>query len=143
MVILKMRFSQRIGISTVRSSLQIESVDERLKNRLWNVFLDNFIGGLPNYTTHGDSKQGNILKYIWKEFFAFRLDKIPQYGSGRVHESGVINHITDWYFSKAQWFDIYDFVEFIAQIDLTLNIGFAKKCNDVLKIEVAGYRIIN
>ena len=38
-----MKFSQRLGITPVSKSIQIESIDEELKNGLWNVYKMNII----------------------------------------------------------------------------------------------------
>lgn len=37
-----MRFSQKIGKTSVRDAIQIESIDEKLENRLWNTIIFDF-----------------------------------------------------------------------------------------------------
>lgn len=131
-----MRFSQRIGKKPIKSVLQIELIDDDLKNRLWNAFLENFF-----YILDDNEQKMNICKFIWKEFFKQTIDKLPIYSYNDY--SFFIDYIRKWFFNEAEWFEIYDFIELIALFDTELNTGFKKECNWALKIELAGYRIID
>lgn len=140
-----MRFSQRIGNRPVKTTLQVGSIDEALMNRVWNCVLKDFFDKVSNLSYNSsESAQGKICKLIWTEFYGLRIDKMPQYDSGYAYSKGVIDYIEKWYFGKAEWDEIYDFVEFLSFIDLnSLNIDFISKCNYALKKEVSGYRIID
>lgn len=140
-----MRFSQRIGKRPVKTVLQVESIDDDLRNRLWNTVLEDFFNKLNNYASnYKESQKGNICKLIWKEFYKFPIDEIPSYSnSDKVCVSGFIDYIRKWFY-KAEWVDIYDFIEFVAILDSrVINVGFTKKCNLALEKEVSGYRIVN
>jgi len=136
-----MRFSQRIGKRPVKTVLQVESIDDDLRNRLWNTVLEDFFYILNKYPS---AQVDKICKPIWKEFYKFPIDTIPlssYFNSYNV--SRFIRYIRKWFFN-AEWFDIYDFIEFIAIIDSqVINVGFTKKCNWALEKEVSGYRIVN
>ena len=137
-----MKFSQRIGKTNIRKTLQVESIDERLENRLWNTILDDFF---YKFKDRSDDDLEQVCFYIWTEFFCNRKDEIPQYGFNTLSTdtSKVISYIKEWFF-KVYWYEIYDFIEFIAEIDnKALKFGFIKSCNDALKKEMAGYRIID
>lgn len=138
-----MRFSQRIGIKSVRQSLQIESIDTVLENRLWNNFLNDFFGHIDSYDSYGgESDQVKICKIIWEEFFEQRTDEIPSYSSGGVYVNGVLNSIKEWFF-KSEWFEKYDFLEFISLLDFKVTrTQFTESCNSTLERESAGYRIV-
>lgn len=138
-----MRFSQRIGKKSVRQSLQIESIDTTLENRLWNNFLTDFIGKFSSYSSYStESDQAKICKIIWEEFFEQRVDEIPSYSNAGVYTDGVISFIKKWFF-KADWYEKYDFMEFISLVDQNvMRTGFTEQCNATLKRESAGYRII-
>lgn len=138
-----MRFSQRIGKISVRQALQIESIDTALENRLWNNFMTDFMGRISSYSSYGkESDQAKICKIIWEEFFEQRADEIPSYSGGGVYVNEVINYIKKWYF-QAEWFEKYDFVEFISLVDQKIiHTGFTSKCNTTLKRESAGYRLV-
>lgn len=140
-----MRFSQKIGKTSVRKSIQIESIDTRLENRLWNTILNDFFDRISNSSSYGkESDRAQICLIIWKEFFGERADEIPSYSNDRVYVSGVIDFIKDWFFNQTEWYEKYDLIEFLAKIDSkVLFIGFIKDCNDALKREMAGYRIVD
>lgn len=140
-----MRFSQRIGKRPVKTVLQVESIDDDLRNRLWNTVLEDFFNKLNAYASrYEESQKGEICKLIWKEFYNFPIDEIPSYSnSDQVYISGFIDYIRKWFF-KAEWVDIYDFIEFVSILDSkVINVGFTKNCNWALEKEVSGYRIVN
>ena len=57
--------------------------------------------------------------------------------------SGVMKFIKEWFFNS-QWYEKYDFIEFLSKIDYrVLHIGFIQKCNNALKKEMSGYRIVD
>ncbi len=140
-----MRFSQKIGKTSVRKSIQIESIDTRLENRLWNTILNDFFDRISNSSSYGkESDRAQICLIIWKEFFGERADEIPSYSNDRVYVPGVIDFIKNWFFNQTEWYEKYDLIEFLAKIDSkVLFIGFIKDCNDALKREMAGYRIVD
>ncbi|MBD0257397.1 MAG: hypothetical protein ICV83_16890 [Cytophagales bacterium] len=138
-----MRFSQRIGKTPVRQALQVESIDLALKNRVWNIIQENFFDKLDPYAGSGSESQLAIVcAYIWKEFFEKPINDIPSYQGGGVYTIGFMNYLRDWYF-KAQWFQIYDLVEFIAQLNIQSVVpDFVNYCNYGLEKEASGYRIV-
>jgi len=138
-----MKFSQRIGKKSVRQSLQIESIDTPLENRLWNNFITDFMGQISNYNVHGgETQQMKISRIIWLEFFEQRIDEIPKEGYDRIHVFHIIHYIKNWFF-KAEWYEKYDFIEFVSYLDLNvIPTEFTIKCNQTLKRESAGYRIV-
>ncbi|NUY82469.1 hypothetical protein HUK80_16305 [Flavobacterium sp. MAH-1] len=139
-----MRFSQRIGKTKVKDVLQIESIDLDLKNRLWNIILENFFENLSDYSSrYEESHRGEYCKIIWKEFFHNTIDTISQYDDGRVFWSGFLRFFREWYF-RAEWYEIFDFIEYVAFLDQNyIHNNFTALCNTALEIEVSGYRIIN
>lgn len=139
-----MRFSQKIGKTAVRVALQIESIDTRLENRLWNVILNDFFEKISDYSSYGDeSNRGKICKILWEEFFGERTDEISSYSAGGVNSDGVIRYIRDW-FLNAEWYEKYDMIEYLAMMDCrALHLGFVQECNQALKKEAAAYRIVD
>jgi hypothetical protein len=66
-----MRFSQKIGKTSVRNSIQIESIDNKLENRLWNtiqIYFFDVIGFSSKNKIYKDSDLGRILQDIWQNF---------------------------------------------------------------------------
>ncbi|MDT0556209.1 AbiJ-NTD4 domain-containing protein [Patiriisocius hiemis] len=138
-----MKFSQRIGKTDVRESIQIESIDEKLSNRLWNTLLRDFFNHLSTYSDHSsDSYKGKVLLMIWTEYFGNRSDKIESFDNGYVYTAGTMNYISQYFFS-AKWYEKYDFIEFMAALDEAItNYGLTVHLNSALEQEMAGYRIV-
>lgn len=139
-----MRFSQKIGKSSIRENIQVESIDIRLENRLWNTVLLNFFDELSDIMGYKkDSPRGEICLIIWKEFFGERVDEISRFNNGNVYASGFLSFLKEWFF-KSEWYKKYDLIEYLSQLDSALfDAQFSERCNDVLKIEMAGYRIVD
>jgi len=132
-----MKFSQRIGKTSVKDLIQRESIDDNLKIKLWNIIYDYFL----DYYWQKDSKVRYILstKTLWTNFF---IKKSNLYDKYKIH-----NFIESWFFKEAEWFEIYDFVERIAlfQKELIFKTKFPinSKLNSVLEKELSAFRIIN
>lgn len=139
-----MKFSQRIGKTDVRTTLQVESIDKLLQNRIWNTVLNKFFESLDSYSSYGsDSQKGQVCQIIWDEFFGNRTDEIPSYQGGGVYTIGFLDFLKKWFFS-AKWYEVYDFVEFLCLLDTkVLHINFISNINQSLKKEVSGYRVID
>lgn len=138
-----MKFSERIGKTSVRSALQIDGMDVALKNRIWNVILEDFFTHISDYQSGGQkSQKAEVCEAIWKEFFGLAIDEIPSWQGGGTHCDGVIEHLRDWYFS-AQWYEIYNLVELLVSISEILRLDFTSKCNKALKKEMSAYRIVD
>lgn len=140
-----MRFSQKIGKTSVRENIQIEAIDTRLENRLWNTIINDFFDRISNYSSNGkESDRAQICLIIWKEFFGNRADEIPTLTRGSIYVPEVIDYIKKWFFEQAAWYEKYDLIEFLAKIDArALHVGFIEDCNNALKREMAGYRIVD
>ena len=138
-----MKFSDRIGITSVRDSLQIDSIDRKLSNKLWNEILTTFFGKLSDYDRYGKSTdKSEAVKVIWLDFFDNRIDLMPTW-NGNPSIGNIIEYIKDWYFDS-QWYEKYNFIEFILNLRYSsLPTDIVNSFNNVLKKEMAGYRIIN
>lgn len=137
-----MKFSQRIGKIDVRKSLQIEDIDQTLENKLWNNILIDFIEKTNNYSSYEESERVIFSKIIWQDFFERKIDEIPSYSKGGVYTNGVIEYIRNWYL-EAEWYEKYDQIEFLSELDSRVNFKFTEEINYTLKSEMAGYTLIN
>jgi len=139
-----MRFSQKIGKTSVRDLIQIESIDKKLENRLWNTIYNDFfnkIGVDINYNVSKNSDIGELFILIWQEFFGNLIDEISQNHEGKIYTSKFIEYLRNWFF-KCKWFEKYDFLELLSEIDVQCEIGFTGRCNDSLKREMSAYRLV-
>jgi hypothetical protein len=140
-----MRFSQRIGKTEVRSALQVNTLDDHLRNRIWNAILE-LKAGTDQYDPYSESTFQQLSRVIWEDFFKYPMDRLPVWNSNsveRVDSDEMISTLRKWFF-KAEWFEVYDFIEFISSYNLhysdtTIHESF----NYALKKEMSGYRIVN
>ena len=101
-----MKFSERYRHDPVRESLQIDSMDKGLKTGLWNIFVRE----CWNYENH--SKTCNAIREqlgadIWIYHLELPIDQKSE------HTQDIFDHIRE-YFHNADWYEIYDFIEFVA-----------------------------
>jgi AbiJ-like protein len=125
-------FSERIGAKPPKTVLQLNSMDDDLRNGLWNVCYDSQLKHIQD--RYFDSQRDDFTARLWRQFFKLPADEIPLI----PHE--LLNHIKTFYFA-APWFRVYDFVEFTAGFPNTSE-QFRKKVNQVLQRERSGYHFI-
>ncbi len=140
-----MKFSQRIGKTPLEKNIQIDSIDEELKNGLWNIF-DLYV--LSKISTDYDyqwslTPSELFSNSIWHLYFKKPIDSIPYRFSDVKYQIRV-------YFFDCKWFELYDFIEFVAGLidkDVFRNEINKEKVlnhfNTILKREFAGYRFID
>ena len=73
---MRRKFSEKYGFKDIRESLQIESMDEALKNRLWNSVKKHFMDPM-NTNYNGFINSGSDIGFINKlydEFFKLNIE---------------------------------------------------------------------
>jgi hypothetical protein len=137
-------FSQRKGITPIRTVIQADSIDDELRSRLWNA-LDGFywhrvepnpIGG---YRLSCNESIDTLFKRLWHNYFKEPLDTLnDDWPSTR-------KTMRDYFFT-CEWYQVYDLIEFIASNypdeHARLNIEFMKFCNTILEQELSAYRFV-
>lgn len=133
-----MKFSDRIGITQVKNTIQLESMDVDLRNGLWNCLKLGFIDRMDNtYDVVKLSPLKGFIGELWFSYFKEPVDNIP-YSISRVQE------IIKERFFKYQWYEVYNFIEFVIENNPeSLTLKLAESLNMILKRELSGYRIIN
>lgn len=100
-----MRFSQRQGLVEARVALQKEAIDRPLRNKLWDIvqiYLDR-----DGSTIQSSPMYDNYVA-IWTDFFEMARDEVP-------HEAWDANPFLRKWFYAAEWYEVYDLVEFLVQ----------------------------
>ncbi len=132
-----MRFSERIGKTSSAKLLQLESMDEDLRIGLWNTIKISFLDDFEKQSYGQETYYQGFAKIIWTKFFKLPIDKLPT-NNFRTEEI-----IRDKFF-KYEWFEVYDFLEFLANLDdgtyRTRNL--IESSNNILEEEFSGYRFI-
>lgn len=135
-----MKFSQRTGKTPSTKPIQIESMDQNLRNSLWNGLQIHFLDVIQYET----SKFNQVCKVLWLDFFIKPIDTIPAVKQYKLDE------LKKWFF-KAEWYEVYDLMEFMSNTDFNaLYIAISFKideyinfCNNIFEREFAGYRFVN
>ncbi len=134
-----MRFSQRRGKVPATKKIQLESMDDELRNSLWNVITTSYLDKIISNDLH---------KCLWRDFYKEPIDQVPPTQEKTIH------CIREAYFGSA-WYEIYDFIEFMLNINFDKERvevsawcefsmdNFANELNKVLERESSAYRIKN
>jgi hypothetical protein len=134
-------FSERHGLKPVRTQIQLKSMDESLRNNLWDalcLFYWNDVYEMPGsswLSYHED--MGTLFRALWHRYFAKPLDTLSGSWSQTYHDMRE-------YFFHCSWNEAYDFVEFVAA-NYPLKAKsreFRGFCNNVLERNLSAYRFI-
>jgi hypothetical protein len=133
-----------MGITPNTKVIQSESMDMDLRNSLWNALIAfywalykaPYSGGIGR----GDYVNGSNLHQIAIAIYMFHykkpIDTIEVYWEYFLQEIR-----TNFY--KLQWYEVYDFIEFIVQNGpIQSQKAFIESCNAVLQRENSAYRFI-
>lgn len=129
-------FSQRMGLKSIKSLIQTDSMDKDLRTALWNVLHEN-IWTKVQISEYGDLiKKDHISVYLiklWKDFYKLPLHNLPSW-------SELFDVIQSFY-SRSPWNEVYDFIEFTVQ-NMPID-SLSDKINEVLKRELSAYRLVD
>lgn len=129
---MKLRFSQRMGKKPIKAEIQIESMDDDLRIGLWNAVQVFFVDPAKHVSFH------IFLEVLWTRYF-----KLPRDNLDGLAAPSAFAQIRIWFF-KWEWFEVYDFIEYISHINSPANKSeFKAVCNRVLEEELSGYRFVN
>lgn len=131
-------FSERYGFVSERS-IQIDSVDEPLRNRLWNYFFnEEFVEkyrGLLN-SSWKSSKYGIVEDML--DLLGYRYEN-PDFGTGDLHNKRTLEE----FLITCDWNRVYDFIEkYLSLLSTEDELRVASELNELLEEEKSGYRII-
>lgn len=137
----EMRFSQRIGKVSATKQLQIESLDDELKNGIWDGMKLFILDKLSHHNGYNSETEFDIFcSILWHHHYKLPIDRIPE--SDFQSERFIRDS-----FYKGQWYEAYDLLEFIANLDsnsFRLNTQeFKDFCNGIFEREFSGYRFID
>ncbi|MEK7395662.1 MAG: hypothetical protein AAB116_01885 [Candidatus Poribacteria bacterium] len=146
-------FSQRKGIKPVKTEIQRESMDDDLRTGLWNLLYSFYFKIYISYMLGKDylptKEQKELIENLWISYFKLPVDELePKYCNDRI------KFIKDYY-NKCEWYEVYDFIEFIPQTyrdesineryrrDKSKNEKFREECNSILKSHLSAYRFVD
>ena len=143
-----MKFSERIGVETATTILQIGNMDDRLINRIWSEICISVFDEMPIYLHKGE-RWTYFAKKIFSDHFGARRDEI------RFHSSDFQKQISEIFYTS-KWYEVYNFLEFLASntvVGKSTNprtgppvifsgLSFSKTIQIVLIEEKSGYRFL-
>lgn len=134
-------FSERMGLKPVRVAVQKESVDEELRNYLWNALSICYFDGLEVKTYRNDNATENMLNHVWMSYFHSRIDEMPDF------TRSIVEKIKKCFLS-APWNEMFDLLEFIPsnyddEYDDEKNVGFYDLANNGLEKFMSAYRFVD
>lgn len=129
-----------MGLSPVKKAIQLDDIDQELKNSLWNALKRNLLDGLekPEWGAQNSSYRTFALD-LWENYFKEQIDEVPL-------NPFLIEEYIKKYFFEAPWEKVYDFIEFLASPEMDVHYysdDFREKVNVVLQREVSGYRFVD
>jgi hypothetical protein len=131
-------FSQREGFKPIKNIIQYDSIDDDLRNGLWNALYLFYwskaekIRWLSERTSIYD-----LCIILWVNYFKYSLDTLSKYWEDTYRK--IKN-----YFFECPWYEVYDFIEFVANNypEVEINHKFMNFCNFILERELSGYRFV-
>lgn len=139
-------FSQREGIRPVAKTMQRESIDNDLRNRLWSGLK---IGLWDHWSPpgYGGIKSNDamwvelVVQRMWLHYFKLPVDRMPAfYGN----TPGSAYEIVRAHFFEGEWWKPYDLIEFLLKgIPEQWREKLKKILNNFLEDENSAYRIVN
>src|SRR6266478_5292826 len=114
-----MSFSQRVGLEAAVKLVQKDSMDDALRNSLWNEFDMVIVAELESLWEAGqDTLTRNppnacLFVRLWRYFYVWSLSTLPS------RADAAWRKVQDWFHDKANtpWNKVYDFVEFVGNLE--------------------------
>jgi len=125
-----------MGFKPIREVLQKESMDDGLRNRLWNALMIYYLNLYPQNT------EEKSYFYEYYNSLCDRYFKTPLDMSG-WNDNEIYSKIRDYFFDCI-WYEVYDFIEFVVAKypSDTRSNDFVNYSNKVLEEECSAYRLI-
>lgn len=131
-------FSQRQGLKPVTQVAQIGAMNDELRNSLWNAMdiafwsADGFV-----YGHHGSCGDIEHFRHVlWADYFKKPVDTRPEYGHP-ARGKKILDSIREYFFN-CEWHEVYDFLEFVVQMDIRRKLSLTNYLNQILERELAG-----
>jgi len=136
-------FSERCEYKQPKVDIQIDSMDDDLRNALWNEVYAEFSGVLYSHYEYLllSPSDKSLYTAFWKSFFKLPIDEMPIALPSYLASLKKLFYDLDWY-------EVYDLIEFmldwIAKDSRCkfYSRAFKDKLNNVLESNLSGYRII-
>lgn len=99
-----MKFSQRLGLTSIEKPLQIEFIDKELLNRLWNLYRIRILDFLDN-KFDGQSNKRYFATFLWHNYFKKDMDEVSYDFTVTIYE------LKKFFFKTAEWYEVFELIE--------------------------------
>lgn len=130
-------FSQRKGLSPVSEIIQTDSMNSDLRNSIWNA-LDVALWSTTGFLRrqHGEPEMTQLSRALWFSHFKKPLDSRPD---NSHHVLAAFRK----HFFECEWFEAYDFLEFILKHYERSKPRLIEFVNGILERELSAYRFVS
>lgn len=130
-------FSQRKKLKKARAEIQVDYIDDALRNRLWNVLLAHYLTHMVQKAGYFLPRMQSFMVRFWDEYLKYPVSNMPR-------DSPSIFSAIHKHFFECKWYEVYDFLELIVAYHPTEEIkeAFMRACDDVLEKELSAYRFV-
>jgi hypothetical protein len=138
-------FSQRKGLTPLRTALQVDDVDMPLRNRLWSALHFGLWRhwsprDLSGYQSPDAIEVERIVDHLWVKYFRQPFDTRPRFEPGT---KGSAYEQIRRHFFEDKWFEVYDFIESLVQcVPEELREDLKRSLNEAMEEENSGYRLV-
>lgn len=132
-------FSDRIGVTQPKGVMQTGSMDSDLRIGLWNVLTEHIWNRMTADRLSQSWEMRELFRALWRDHFKQPLDTLP-------NQWEIALALVRKHFYECQWYEVYNFVEFIAQDypDTSDDVtrAFTDASNNMLKRELSAFRFV-
>ncbi|MCH8010472.1 MAG: hypothetical protein IIA61_00735 [Candidatus Marinimicrobia bacterium] len=131
-------FSERENLNTVKDTIQIDSVDDKLRTALWNTVSRKYWVHQPNTAYHRIPPYlKEFMVRIWERLLERPLDEMGE--TWYAIRADIYRH-----FFNCEWNKVYDFIDYIAEIETVIEQrnDYINECNIILEREQSAYRFV-
>lgn len=130
-------FSQRKGLKPVSEIIQTDSMNTDLRNSIWNA-LDVALWSTTGFLwkQYGETEMELLSRVLWFNHFKKPLDSRPD------NSHKVLAAIRKHFF-ECEWFEAYDFLEFILKHYERSKPRLIEFVNGILERELSAYRFVS
>ncbi len=131
---MELSFSQRIGQTPIDIPIQVESINDSIRNAIWNLFyVDIFMKSIRYNDSYVE-----LAIWIFRDYFNLPVD--------HVHSQDTLKDKVRTHILFEKWFKVYDFVEFISKVTFSKIASspnsIPSDINMLLEKHSSGYRLI-
>lgn len=139
-------FSETHGMGSCNTQMQIDDLDDRTRNILFNYVSDSLKEQFKNAHTFGYEYLYDAENNLCRSIITFVLSERTD--TSRHYNVSNIIAITEKILAGALFNEVFDFIEFLAmhrydKYEIEKRKGFYETINSIFEMEYVGYRFVD